>query len=68
MRLGDEAIVAGDPVAFDDFRELAQDVGDVCELAGQRPDAQPCGDRQPDPRRVDPDRIAFDHAAFLEPP
>ena len=29
MRLGDEAVVAGDPVAFDDFRQVAQDVGDA---------------------------------------
>ena len=48
--------------------QVAQNVGDVRELAGQGPHPQPGGDRQSDPRRVDPDRITFDHAAFLEPP
>ena len=35
MRLGDETVVAGDPIAFGDFREVAQDVRDTPQFAGQ---------------------------------
>ena len=35
----DEAVLAGDPVALDDLRRLARELGDLRELTAARPDA-----------------------------
>src|ERR1700722_12709841 len=68
MGARDETILAGDPVAFDNIRQGAEQGGDLLQLAGRRPDAQPCSDRQAERFGTDGQRIASDPAAPPQSP
>ena len=67
MRAGEEAVLAGDAVAFHDLGDVADDAGHPLQLSRHGPYAQPCGDRQAEGGRRDDRAIAGYHACFLQP-
>jgi len=66
VRLDQVAVLAGDPVAFDDLGHAAHELGDLVDLAGRRPDADDGAQRVAEGRGVDGGVVALDHARALE--
>ena len=51
---GDEAVFAGHAVAFDDFGNIGDELGDPRQFAHRRTNADIGADREPDRRRIQP--------------
>src|SRR6185295_7643052 len=66
MGLGDEAVLAGDAVAFDDLVDPVENLHDLLQLARDRPDAQPCRQREAESLRVKAGGVTLDDSALLE--
>src|SRR6266478_4179331 len=58
--LEDEAILAGNAIAFDDLRHRLSKLGDLGELPGHWPDTHEGGDRIAEGPRIDVQTIALD--------
>lgn len=67
MDLEDEAILAGYPMAFDNLRHPPRQLGDFCQFARHRTDADESGDGKAECQRIDIETITADNAGFLQP-
>jgi len=64
--LEDEAILAGDAIAFDDLRHRLGEFGDLGELPRHRANAHDGGDRVAERPRIDVETIALDDPRLLQ--